>query len=109
MDNKLPKRFKTAWLKRLRSGKFIQTDGKLQDKNGYCCLGVACSIRGVTIHAMKGCMGIKIDWGMPAIISNYKDSNRIISQLTNRNDGTGAWKGRKQTFQQIANWIEKNL
>ena len=33
-----------AWIKALRSGKFKQTTGTLQDRNGYCCLGVACEV-----------------------------------------------------------------
>lgn len=28
----------------LRSGKYNQTKGSLQDKDGYCCLGVACKV-----------------------------------------------------------------
>ena len=30
------------WVKALRSGKYKQTREALQDKDGYCCLGVAC-------------------------------------------------------------------
>lgn len=30
------------WIKALRSGKYNQTTGSLQDDSGYCCLGVAC-------------------------------------------------------------------
>lgn len=32
------------WVKALRSGKYKQTDSALQDRNGYCCLGVLCEI-----------------------------------------------------------------
>lgn len=32
------------WLKALRSGKYKQTISSLQDRNGYCCLGVACEV-----------------------------------------------------------------
>jgi hypothetical protein len=32
------------WVKALRSGKYKQTKYNLQDKTGYCCLGVACDI-----------------------------------------------------------------
>lgn len=32
------------WANALRSGKYKQTKMTLQDSNGYCCLGVACSI-----------------------------------------------------------------
>ena len=32
------------WANALRSGKYDQTVGTLQDELGYCCLGVACKI-----------------------------------------------------------------
>lgn len=31
---------KTAWTKALRSGDYQQTQGRLCDANGYCCIGV---------------------------------------------------------------------
>lgn len=33
-----------AWVKALRSGRYKQTTGCLGDKDGYCCLGVACEV-----------------------------------------------------------------
>lgn len=32
------------WVNALRSGKYSQTKGCLQDSKGYCCLGVACDV-----------------------------------------------------------------
>lgn len=32
------------WTQVLRSGKYKQTTGFLQDYSGYCCLGVACEL-----------------------------------------------------------------
>lgn len=32
------------WMKALRSGKYHQTEGTLQNVNGFCCLGVACKV-----------------------------------------------------------------
>jgi len=32
------------WIKALKSGRYKQTTGTLNDKDGYCCLGVACKI-----------------------------------------------------------------
>lgn len=34
----------TKWVQALRSGKYSQTTNKLQDSNGFCCLGVACKL-----------------------------------------------------------------
>jgi hypothetical protein len=32
------------WVKALRSGEYKQTKHRLRDKEGYCCLGVACEV-----------------------------------------------------------------
>jgi len=32
------------WIKALRSGEFSQTHSRLQDKHGYCCIGVGCKV-----------------------------------------------------------------
>ena len=36
-----------AWLAALRSGRYQQTQGYLQNEEGFCCLGVACDISGL--------------------------------------------------------------
>lgn len=33
-----------TWVKALRSGKYSQTKKVLQSEEGYCCLGVACTL-----------------------------------------------------------------
>jgi len=38
------KKIMKRWIKALRSGKYKQTSGKLQDTDGFCCLGVACEL-----------------------------------------------------------------
>lgn len=40
----MKKAIKKKWLKALRSGKYKQTEDKLKDKKGFCCLGVLCDI-----------------------------------------------------------------
>lgn len=35
---------KAKWLAALRSGEYEQTEGRLHDKVGYCCLGVLCDL-----------------------------------------------------------------
>jgi len=32
------------WLEALRSGKYTQTNGALQNSHGFCCLGLACKV-----------------------------------------------------------------
>lgn len=35
---------KAKWVKKLRSGKYKQGQGKLQQDNKYCCLGLLCEV-----------------------------------------------------------------
>jgi hypothetical protein len=47
------------WLKALKSGGYKQTKGRLCINNLYCCLGVACELKGVlaphaTVQNIKG-------------------------------------------------------
>lgn len=38
---------KQKWVRALRSGEYNQTQGALQDRKGFCCLGVLCDISGL--------------------------------------------------------------
>lgn len=42
--NKITEENILKWTSALRSGLYQQTRNRLQDENGYCCLGVACKI-----------------------------------------------------------------
>ena len=44
MVTKVQKQRIKRFVKALRSGKYKQTTGKLQNANSYCCLGVACDL-----------------------------------------------------------------
>ena len=49
------------WVEALRSGKYKQTRSHLADKNGFCCLGVACEVaiaNGVRIKKRADGFGI---------------------------------------------------
>lgn len=46
------------WVEALRSGEYQQTTKNLHDKNGFCCLGVACDLYGKE----KG-----IEWEAPKV------------------------------------------
>jgi hypothetical protein len=35
---------KQKWVSALRSGDYKQTQGRLHDENGFCCLGVLCDL-----------------------------------------------------------------
>lgn len=43
-----------AWVEALRSGEYQQTQQKLYDGVGYCCLGVACTIAGIEAEEDEG-------------------------------------------------------
>lgn len=48
---------RAAWVAALRSGKYVQCQGKLSDGDGYCCLGVGCEVAigmGCKIEKMGG-------------------------------------------------------
>ena len=40
----MKKELKERWITALRSGDYVQSQGCLQDKYGWCCLGVLCNI-----------------------------------------------------------------
>lgn len=110
---KLPKAFKTKWVKALRSGKFKQGINALKkDYEGqikYCCLGVACELVGAKIN-MNNEPGFIEDWkdvkGITKIPKILRGSDFIPDKLACMNDGEGV---KKKTFRGIATWIEKHL
>ena len=98
----LPKLFKKKWLKALRSEKFKQGRTYLQNNNSYCCLGVACRI----VHPKKKIETIcyieeSLKTKVPKILRG-NTTNPVVQKLTTLND-TG------ESFEEISNWIEKNL
>lgn len=108
---------KKAWVRKLRSGTIDQTSGALNDGAGaMCCLGVLCDIHskkaydGLTWKEGKG-----FDAGLAYGTSAKKDTYAPKRVLT--------WAGLHHTtalrlaamnddgksFEEIANYIEKNL
>jgi hypothetical protein len=99
---------KDKWLAALRSGEYVQGSGLLRQTVGdtpkYCCLGVLCQVAGLTIN----------DDGLAAGDEGYANLGKIIdapeklSVLWNMNDGTDSIN-RSYSFEEIADYIEKNL
>lgn len=54
------------WVDALRSGDYKQTNGRLRDNNGFCCLGVGCEI----FDVRKECF-------MPEEIWKYGNENSV--------------------------------
>lgn len=111
---KLPKVFKKKWLEALRSGDYKQGDGMLFCDGKYCCLGVADKVCGYSPGKEAGILSEHI--GTPEMLRMDGD---VKGWLMSMNDGVRIGScnqphddidyGRKYSFKQIANWIEKNL
>ena len=109
---KLPPKFKTKWLKALRSGEYEQGESDLFNKktNTYCCLGVACNIAGhqKSLEIYEESYIDKMPArNVPAMLRGLNDDT-APSLLADMNDATGSY-GKRRSFKQIANWIERNL
>jgi hypothetical protein len=113
---RLPKKFATEWLEALRSGEYKQGEGFLyqQEKNSFCCLGVACAIQ-YPKHYLVDNEGhfhagiiekredqLKYDLKkIPFELKGSASNNNLVSILTGMNDDGN-------DFLEIADWIEKN-
>lgn len=112
---KLPEEFKRLWIEALHSGKYQQAYGKLRRNDGFCCLGVACDIynhdqwRATSADywltnsrggSSPGAGDIPTD---ALAVLEYGNDGSAMTTLIHLNDIV------RQTFPQIANWIECNL
>lgn len=107
---KMDKTVKKAWVAELRSGDYKQ--GRLQLRNGdneFCCLGVLCNV-----HAKNN----------PEFAKTQTNPRRYGGELCYPPSNVAAWAGlsevvgdrindmndnRGKTFNQIADWIVKNV
>ena len=99
---------KAEWVKALRSGKYKQGNGRLRDGDTFCCLGVLCDIGTKKAWASNGAYcglaGDKRTGFLPHTISNLAGlSDYTQNVLSSLNDCAGS------SFNEIADWIEKNL
>lgn len=100
----MEKELKAKWVAALRSGTIEQADGLLCDPAGkMCCLGVLREIiePGARYEDEKT---IRFEERHEAGL----DSGQRI-HLADMNDGHGPFIGNRQTFAQIADYIEANL
>lgn len=97
------------WADALRSGKFKQTKGTLQDNLGHCCLGVACEIFIPKAEIKRDERG-EIDGGYPEHQPNAPIWLKIINDDFYERAG-GVWLSRLNdtegySFDDIAGIIE---
>jgi hypothetical protein len=117
---------KQQWLDALRSGKYDQGKGCLQDSRGrFCCLGVLTDLyseeKNIPWHQYAG---IDIDrFGIHAFpiagqnsaeenyltpsVQDWADENNTLARMTQVT--LSEMNDNGSTFSEIANWIEKNL
>lgn len=105
---KLPKKFAIKWLKALRSGKYKQSVHYLKSPHGYCCLGVAGRVCGLTDKKIEG-----LDWLsnskitqedlklIPKELQGSSYYNELVTTLSEMNDAG-------YSFKLIADFIEAN-
>ena len=105
-----------VWVDALRSGEYPQTKYSLQDKTGYCCLGVACEVlipkadqkrdlngrlRGITISYVNQ---PRAPLWLIAINQKFKDTQGDYLSCLNDN---GKFGGYPLSFLELADVIEE--
>jgi len=99
---------KIEWINALRSGKYKQTQSRLQDVDGYCCLGVLCEVMGIPSEYDDKLECYMYEDDAYEVLSDRMMNKIGLSQaqmdtLVEMNDTDN------DTFETIADWIERNL
>lgn len=103
----LPKEFATKWVEALRSGGYKQAKSYLKAKEGYCCLGIACKIQGISDLDIFGRsypknIVVPLNDKIPNILLGDADGRNFLGIVSLMNDNG-------KTFKEIADWIERNV
>lgn len=107
---KLDPYFKSIWLLALRSGNYTQIQDRLRNGSGMCCLGVACEVYDSTKWKLTGDF-FRFSKDTYTLTDDLNSSLReelglsreAMDHLIEMNDT------HKKSFNEIADWIEKNL
>ncbi len=114
---KLEKEFAQKWVDALKSGKYPQGEGYLENDYGqYCCLGVACRMNHPKvdlrhkffIDASKDSKKNKeyitksLERSMPALLRGVDVDQSFVQKVSKMNDDG-------YSFDEIADWIENNV
>lgn len=132
---KLPREFAEKWIKALKSGEYKQGRHTLydnvDDEKVYCCLGVACLVGGATEEDLLDYYGdpsekIEEEYQQNITPEELWDESDLAFLCYNMNDGltfnSTSYMKRKEliqqyigdrtepfTFEEIADWLEKNV
>ena len=105
MEQKLEPELKSRWCEALRSGKFNQGVMNLKADRGtfkeHCCLGVLLEIEGYYSKDHPTNTGY-------VELEKYMDIV-TMEKLWTRNDGVQDFSGNRMNFEEIADFIEKEL
>lgn len=88
MLSTVDREFVKSWLSALRSGGYKQTKHRLQDHEGYCCLGVACVV-------LKQIIPIELDY------STYDDTGRYEDGKILRGENLDSQSAVEDFFKQL--------
>lgn len=111
----MDKRLVKAWIKALRSGKYLQGQGELynSEANTYCCLGVACHI--VAKKQKKSVFAVARNHKTDHICNDSVARKFGLNALAHKDDGDGTqadlaiMNDGGSSFNEIADWIERNI
>ena len=106
--------WKEKWVNALRSGKYKQTRGNLQDGDGFCCLGVLCDLvdseawEEVELCSIRSFLGADTDGRGFAVSDMPPPSVLLTTGLEDPSIYATLNDEDKYTFEQIADEIEAN-
>ena len=104
------------WIAALRSGNFRQTCYDLKNEHGYCCLGVACEIAGITPvlnTTLSGDSYYRFNdsrSSLPIEVKKYYGFNNSLGGISGDYNNTLSSLNDtdRLTFEKIADFVEEN-
>lgn len=91
---------KAKWIEALRSGKYQQTQHRLKDDKGFCCLGVLCDVQGADFKAIRAKYDtLSLSQSPPEYLGTIGGACSTLVQMNDEG----------KSFAEIADYIEQNL
>jgi hypothetical protein len=108
---------KQKWVDALRSGKYQQTQRRLHDENGFCCLGVLCDLYGkennvewdLTNNGHNVYVFQDMVACLPVSVKEWADLEYYNPRVDDQTDSLIGLNDNGSTFNEIADVIEKQL